>query len=92
MSTRTRAFRRHHRQRVIKVEFRKRWVTGWTFNNSRSDEDRAEALAQATRAQRTARACSCYLCSNGRRKYGNGKAARTHQELHAIADLKQYHD
>lgn len=84
-----RAIRRHHRARVIAVEFDKRWNKSWVWKNDRSDEARTAVLLYATRAQRTARHCSCYLCSNGRRKYGNSRAALTFQELAALENLKE---
>lgn len=80
----SRSQRRHHRARLI-VKRRKEDArygtlaaneTEWRFKNCR------------IRA-RTGCVCSCAMCGNPRRRYGNSLAALTRQELRVwkIADL-----
>lgn len=40
----------------------------------------------------TPKLCSCWLCGNPRKFYGNGKNAKTLQELKAINEDYQNHD
>ena len=72
----TRAVRRHHRNRILAKRYRQDRRYGfcavneaeWRFRNARLRVN-------------TGTLCSCWMCGNPRRLYGNGKAALTQQEL-----------
>ncbi len=72
------AMNRHHRQRMMQ-----RWqrqhqkVTSESVAiNETQWRDREMRVYVSTRKR-----CSCRLCVSGRHLYGNGRAARTFQEL-----------
>ncbi len=50
-----------------------------------------EWLTKAARMYANTRcSCSCYICRSPRRKYGNGKASLTFQEIHANIKLREH--
>lgn len=77
----TSAIRRHHRNRLIE-----RWVREHPVGRAEVQaQNEAEYRFISPRIfARTRKVCSCYICQSGRRKYGNGRAALTFQELRAI--------
>lgn len=76
MSSRTRSERRHHRDRILAKRYRQdsQWylvvtnVAEWRFKHAR-------------KRLNTGCLCSCRMCGNPRRYYGNSAAARTFKEL-----------
>ncbi len=80
MATTSRAQRRHHHQRIVQREFHKLWHTH-PWWEGRTSEDRTQALNRARKQARTPAPCSCNMCGNPRRYYGNSKLALTRQEL-----------
>lgn len=80
MSNTTRAQRRHHYQRIVKREFNKLWLTH-SWRKGRAPEDRVRVLNRARKQARTPVPCSCSMCGNPRRYYGNSKLALSWQEL-----------
>lgn len=84
MANRTRAERRHHRNRLIAKRMRQNSRYGVGLPN----EAQWRFMDARVRA-RTGTLCSCYMCCNVRGKYGNGKAALTFQELVALDHLNE---
>lgn len=80
------AIRRHHRNRMVQKYYRQHWEK---TSDARIIGFKEWRERSARKAIKTRCVCSCYLCISSRRKYGNGKAARTWQELAAIRTLKE---
>jgi len=73
----SRSHRRHHRARLLKKRLKEALRSG-----SENAVNYAEWLHRTPRMRvDTPCACSCHMCGNPRRKYGNSKAALTMQEL-----------
>ncbi len=83
-----RAVRRHHLARVKRREFNKRW-SGWVYASDRSEESRQWAWTYARAAARTPTQCSCSMCGNPRKHYGNSIKGRTRQEERALCYLRE---
>lgn len=77
-----RAARRQQRARVVA----KRYRENLRFNHGPVDQD--WVITNARARARTAKPCSCHLCCNVRRKYGNAQAALTLQERAAITNMR----
>lgn len=68
----SRSHRRHHFERLKAKRFQEgfRW-----------DRESEWAMWNARRRVHTACLCSCSMCGNPRRQYGNAKQAKSFQEL-----------
>lgn len=84
MANRTRAERRHHYRRMIVKRTKQDSTRGVGLPNEK------EWLFMHARVRaRTGTLCSCSMCCSPRYVYGNGKAAKTWQELAALENLKE---
>lgn len=70
--------RRHHTKRLKHIRNRHLAVASLTDDSNFSgNNNRQKHLA---RHLTTPKPCSCWLCGNPRKFYGNGKSAKTYQE------------
>lgn len=69
-----RAIRRHHTQRLIQKYYRQLVARYTTMNTTR--RQREACLYATTRCR-----CSCWMCGNPRRHYGNSAHALTRAEV-----------
>lgn len=85
MSNRTRAERRHERNRILAKRLRQIAKAGigaineveWRFHEAR-------------RRIKTGTPCSCWMCGNPRRRYGNRERVLTRQEVIANLNAGDY--
>lgn len=80
------AKRRHHRARMIA-----KFIRGEArdkFNRAINYKD--WVFVAARKYASSGWGCSCYMCKSARKKYGNGRYARTFAELVAIDELNDF--
>lgn len=79
--SKSKPLRHHHKLRQINKR-QKDKIYCW-INNPNSEVWYDKDLKKRTT---TPKLCSCWLCGNPRKFYGNGKNAKTIQELKAVND------
>lgn len=82
--SKSKSLRHHHTHRQIKKRTKDlRYILSW---NNFEPFDKVMAGKNFKMRITTPTLCSCWLCGNPRKFYGNGKDGKTLQELKAVND------
>ncbi|MFS1427451.1 hypothetical protein LMH73_009860 [Vibrio splendidus] len=91
MKKSNKALRIHHSERMKKKAFKKLFGT-WFLPSCTEGNELAikAAMASAGRLRNHMASCSCHMCGNPRRHYGNRKEALTMQEKKQLANFASF--